>query len=78
MRLSKEVLPSQLLPKISGTYEKEVQDCIKEFSGLFDKFIDIGCAEDFMLLAFLSGRKYQVLVLILTTDLSVQFLMPRK
>ena len=27
--------------------EKEVQDCIKEFSGLFDKFIDIGCAEGF-------------------------------
>ena len=47
MRLSKEVLASQLLPKISGTYEKEVQDCIKEFSGLFDKFIDIGCAEGF-------------------------------
>ena len=47
MRLSKEVLASQLLPKIYGTYEKEVQDCIKEFSGSFDKFIDIGCAEGF-------------------------------
>ena len=47
MRLSKEVLASQLLPKVTGTYEKEVQDCIKEFSGTFDKFVDIGCAEGF-------------------------------
>ena len=47
MRLSKEVLASQLLPKILGTYEKEIQDCIKEFSGSFDKFVDIGCAEGF-------------------------------
>ena len=47
MRLTKEVLASQLLPKISGTYEKEVQDCINEFSGSFGKFIDIGCAEGF-------------------------------
>ena len=47
MRLSPEVLASQLLPKVLGTYEKEVQDYLKEYAGACEKFIDIGCAEGF-------------------------------
>ena len=44
-----ETLASQLLPKVYGTYEKEVQDYLQEHSNCFDRFIDIGCAEGYYL-----------------------------
>ena len=40
---------SQLLPKIQGTYEKEVQDFLSKVSFMFDRFLDVGCAEGFYL-----------------------------
>ena len=49
MILSPDVLASQLLPKVIGTYEKEVQDYLKESVLACDNFIDIGCAEGFYL-----------------------------
>ena len=49
MVLSPDVLASQLLPKVLGTYEKEVQDYLKESAADSEKFVDIGCAEGFYL-----------------------------
>tara|TARA_Y100001954_G_C15697579_1_gene546085 strand:+ start:231 stop:1061 length:831 start_codon:yes stop_codon:yes gene_type:complete len=49
MVLSPDVLASQLLPKVLGTYEKEVQDYLKENGTDSEKFVDIGCAEGFYL-----------------------------
>ena len=47
MILSPEVLASSLLPKALGTYEKEVQDYMKENIEFCEKFVDVGCAEGF-------------------------------
>lgn len=49
MSLYPHTLASQLMPKIQGTYEKEVQDYLTEHAGLFEKFLDVGCAEGFYL-----------------------------
>ena len=49
MVLSPDVLASQLLPKVLGTYEKEVQDYLKENAADSEKFVDLGCAEGFYL-----------------------------
>ena len=49
MVLSPDVLASQLLPKVLGTYEKEVQDYLKESCADSERFVDIGCAEGFYL-----------------------------
>ncbi len=40
---------SHLLPKIQGTYEKEVQDFLLKISFMFDRFLDVGCAEGYYL-----------------------------
>lgn len=49
MSLYPQSLASQVMPKIQGTYEKEVQDYLIEHSELFDRFLDVGCAEGFYL-----------------------------
>ena len=49
MTLYPKSLASHLLPKIQGTYEKEVQDFLYEYCSESDVFIDIGCAEGFYL-----------------------------
>ena len=48
-RLYPDSTASQLLPKIQGTYEKEVQDLLSKVSFMFDRFLDIGCAEGYYL-----------------------------
>jgi hypothetical protein len=40
-------MASRLVPKVQGTYEKEVQLIIEEYSSDFETFIEIGCAEGF-------------------------------
>ena len=78
MRLSKQVLASQLLPKVVGTYEKEVQDCIKEFSDSFDKFVDIGCAEGFYVAGVSRWKKIPSLGIDLDPRSESAVLMPLK
>ena len=48
-RLYPDSTASQLLPKIQGTYEKEIQDLLSKVSFMFDRFLDIGCAEGYYL-----------------------------
>jgi len=49
MHLYPKSLASQLMPKVQGTYEKEVQDYIFGNKMRFDRFLDVGCAEGFYL-----------------------------
>ena len=48
-QLYPQAIASQLLPKIQGTYEKEVQDFLSKISFMFDRFLDVGCAEGYYL-----------------------------
>ena len=48
---------SHLLPKIQGTYEKEVQDFLLKVSSMFDRFLDIGCAEGYYLAGVSEWKK---------------------
>ena len=48
---------SLLLPKIQGTYEKEVQDLLSKLSFMFDRFLDIGCAEGYYLAGVVQWKK---------------------
>ena len=57
MRLDSSALGSLLAPKIQGTYEKEVQDCLQLYADQFDRFLDVGCAEGFHLIGVASWKK---------------------
>ncbi len=48
---------SQILPKIQGTYEKEVQDFLLKTSDSFDHFLNVGCAEGFYLAGIARWKK---------------------
>ena len=57
MRLLSSALGSLLAPKIQGTYEKEVQDCLQLHADKFDRFLDVGCAEGFHLVGVARWKK---------------------
>lgn len=50
MKLHPSYIGSMLLPKITGTYELEVQYLIEKNALTYDSFIDVGCAEGFHLI----------------------------
>ena len=56
VKLYPHAIASQLLPKIQGTYEKEVQDFLSRFSFMFDRFLDVGCAEGYYLAGVASWK----------------------
>ncbi|WP_041425227.1 class I SAM-dependent methyltransferase [Synechococcus sp. CC9902] len=56
MSLYPQALASQVMPKIQGTYEKEVQDFLIEHSEAFERFLDVGCAEGFYLSGIASWK----------------------
>ena len=56
MSLYPRSLASQVMPKMQGTYEKEVQDYLIEHSDSFERFLDVGCAEGFYLSGIASWK----------------------
>lgn len=53
LKLSHESVGSELLPKMVGSYEKELHDVIEEFiAGDYDTLINVGCAEGYYAAGF--------------------------
>jgi hypothetical protein len=58
LKISHESVGSELLPKVTGTYEKELHEVIEEFiASDYDTLLNIGCAEGYYATGFAARWK---------------------